>query len=220
MPRAPLFRVLQRSYRLAREAVTTGRSLPDVLERHEERQALNLTRRGFLGGTAAATALTSPLLRPWRGGRRLPLAAARPPRGDAKVVIIGAASPGSPRLPPPPAGVRCASSKRRSGWGRMFSLRDFFPDGQVAELGGELVDTNHVHIQDPRRRAEHPLDDFVLDDPKLSHDVWAFDGRRYSEADVVDAFVPLSARIVRDLARFESDAVSYQEPAGRRRWTP
>jgi monoamine oxidase len=41
--------------------------------------------------------------------------------------------------------VRIADAQTRIG-GRMPSLRDFFPDGQVAELGGELIDSNHVRI--------------------------------------------------------------------------
>jgi monoamine oxidase len=209
--------MLQRSYRLAREAATSGRPLSEIRERAEERrETYLLTRRGFLGGTAAATALTLAGCSPLARRPAPPLATAQPPRGEAKVVIVGAGIAGLTagyRLRQVGVPVRILEAQERVG-GRMFSLRGFFPDGQVAELGGELVDTNHVHIQDLAAELGIPLDDFVLDDPALSRDVWAFGGRRYSEADVVEAFVPVSARIVRELARLESDAVSYQEPAG------
>jgi monoamine oxidase len=96
----------------------------------------------------------------------------------------------------------------------MCSLGGFFPDGQVAELGGELIDTGHLHLQDLAAELRIPLDDFVFDDPALARDVFFFGGQRHTEADVAAAFVPLSARIVRALDSLESTSVAYRNPAG------
>jgi monoamine oxidase len=215
--------VLQRSYALARTALATGRPLAEVTARTahdtERREARRLTRRGFLGGMAAAAgslalagssplgAAPPPAVRPIRPGRQI---------RDPRVVIVGAGIAGLTagyRLQQAGVKVRILEAQERVG-GRMFSLRDFFPGGQVAELGGELIDTPHVHVQDLAAELRIPLDDFVFDDPGLADTVWFFGGHRYSEADVAEAFVPISARILRDLARLESGSVSYREPAG------
>jgi hypothetical protein len=42
--------------------------------------------------------------------------------------------------------VRVMEGQSRTG-GRMYSLRNHFADGQVCELGGELIDTGHTHIR-------------------------------------------------------------------------
>jgi len=210
LSRNPLFRALRRSYRLARTAAVTGRPVSELQDR---REAHEITRRSFLGGAAAATglALTGCASNDFK--RR---AAAGPVDQNVEVVIVGAGIAGLTagyRLQQAGVRVRILEAQERVG-GRMFSLRNFFPDGQVAELGGELVDTGHIHIQDLAAELGIPFDDFVLDDPAMSRDFWWFGGRRYSEAEVIEAFVPVSARVVRELAQLDSDSVSYREPAG------
>ena len=217
MPRSPLFGALQRSFRLARAAAVSGRSLDELQEVREqwkgERETHLLTRRSVLGGGAAAAglALAGCAVRPLR-----PLAGSPPSGPGGEVVVVGAGIAGltaAYRLHQAGVRVRVLEAQERVG-GRMFSLRGFFPDGQVAELGGELIDTGHVHIQDLAGELGIPLDDFVLDDPALSRDLWFFAGRRISEAEVTAAFVPVSARIVRELARLDGGSVSYRQPAG------
>ena len=133
MPRTPLFRVLQRSFRLARLSAETGRPPDEIVD--EVRADAGLTRRQLLGGTAAAAGLALVGCRPF---------APPPPRaavrgGGRRVVIIGAGISGLTagyRLSQQEGiSVRILEGQDRVG-GRMFSQRGFFPDGQVAELGG------------------------------------------------------------------------------------
>src|SRR5205085_11807967 len=92
-----------------------------------------LSRRTFLGGVAAASAFAV---------SRKAIAAPKPPALDVGIVGAGL------------AGLQCAYQLKQLGLvasvyeassrvgGRQFSLRGVFP-GQVAERGGELIDTGH-----------------------------------------------------------------------------
>jgi monoamine oxidase len=206
VPRTTLFRRLQRSLRLARVSVETGLPVDAVLEQ----ASAGLTRRQLLGGTAAAAGLALAGCRPFAAPART-----APAVGNRRVVIVGGGIAGltaAYRLNQRGIPVTVLEAQDRAG-GRMYSQRGFFPDGQVAELGGELIDTPHVHIRKLAQELEIPLDDFVLDDPGLDRDVWFFAGRRLEERDIVAAFVPVSQRMVWDLSTLDGD-VSYREPNG------
>jgi monoamine oxidase len=206
LPKTPLFRVVQRSFRLARFSRRSGLPPGEVVER--SREAV-LTRRQFLGGSAAAAGLALAGCRPFAPAQRTG-------RSDREVLVVGAGIAGlttAYRLRQAGVPVRVLEAQDRVG-GRMYSLRGFFPEGQVAELGGELIDTNHVHIRRLARELEIPLDDFVLDGPDLARDVWFFGGRRVTESELVEAFVPVSDRVVEDLASLGGDWVSHREPNG------
>ena len=218
MPRTPLFRVLQRSFRLARLSAETGRPPDEIVDEVREareardvRDNAGLTRRQLLGGTAAAAGLALVGCRPFAPPPRTAV------RGNGRrVVIIGAGISGLTagyRLSQQGVSVRILEGQDRVG-GRMFSQRGFFPDGQVAELGGELIDTGHVHMRKLAAELEIPLDDFVLDDPDLDRDVFFFEGRRIAEHEVVRAFLPVSRRVVWDRSTLTGSWVSHAEPNG------
>lgn len=212
MPRTPLFRMLRRSYRLARHSVTTGKPVDEVVG--EWREAAGLSRRQLLGGTTAAVGLALAGCRPFASPVRGVAGAGGP--ASVRVVIVGAGIAGLTagyRLHQQGVSVRILEGQERIG-GRMFSLRGFFPEGQVAELGGELIDTGHVHIRRLAEELSIPLDDFVFDDPALDRDVFFFDGRRVAEHEVVEAFVPVSKRMLWDLSTLTGGYVSHQEPNG------
>ncbi|HKI01708.1 MAG TPA: FAD-dependent oxidoreductase [Thermoanaerobaculia bacterium] len=208
MSRTPLFRTLRRSFRLAQRSVATGTPPDAVVE--EWREAAKLSRRQFIGGTAAAAGLAMVGCRPFA-----PRVAGSGGSSGERIVIVGAGISGLTagyRLHQQGADVRILEGQERVG-GRMYSQRGFFP-GQVAELGGELIDTGHVHMRQLAEELEIPLDDFALDGVGLDRDVLFFDGRRIQEHEVVEAFVPLSRRMVWDLATLSGDGVSFREPNG------
>src|SRR6188472_1885202 len=106
----------------------------------ERRETSALGRRELLG----LSALTA-------GAALLPACGEdepTPPADDATVpvVVVGAGLAGvhaAYRLKQARVGVAVYEASSRVG-GRTFTLRGAFPDGQIAEMGGELIDTNHA----------------------------------------------------------------------------
>lgn len=209
MARTPLLRDLLRALQLARVAQAHHQSPREVVQRAAE--ARTLSRRRLLQGTGALAAVTvldacATTPRPKRA------------EDDDAVIIIGAGIAGLTagwRLRQAGIPVRLYEAQARVG-GRMYSLRDHFADGQVAELGGELIDTDHVHLQRLAGELGLVLDDFRLDAPNLTQDIWFFRGERRSEEAVVEAFLPVAERIsasLQTLADPEGD-ISYRTPNG------
>jgi monoamine oxidase len=189
--------------------VATGKPVDEIAG--EWRETAGISRRQLLGGTAAAAGLALAGCRPFTAAPRTAVG------GDGRrVVIVGAGIAGLTagyRLHQQGIPVRILEAQERTG-GRMFSLRGYFPEAQVAELGGELIDTGHVHIRKLADELAIPLDDFVFDDPARDRDVFFFDGRRIAEHEVARAFVPVSKRMLWDLSALGGDWVSYEEPNG------
>jgi monoamine oxidase len=183
MARTPLFALLQRAARIARSASHTAMPLDEFYDRGRALR-VDATRRRLLQGAAASVALTAcaPATRMASG------------REDA-VAIVGAGIAGLTaawQLRKAGVPVRVFEAQSRVG-GRMLSLRDHFPDGQVIELGGELIDTDHVRIRALAAELGLVLDDLLAGDTDA--DTWWFDGRRIGEREIVEAFVPVALRI-------------------------
>ena len=194
MPRTPLFALLRRAAALARHSRHHAEPLDELVERAQELRQ-DASRRRFLRQAGA-------------GSAALALAACAPrvvqaPKAEGdEVVVVGAGIAGLTaawRLRQAGVPVRIFEASSRVG-GRMFSLRNHFPDGQVIELGGELIDTDHVRIRALAEELSIPLDDLLTDDPTLGPELWFANGREYREAEIVAAFVPIAAAIERDLA--------------------
>jgi len=147
--RAPIDRAL-REYARVRRQLGPGRAISFDEAVHV---AQRLSRRDFLrlGGLAGAGAVLAACD---RGGSPGPEASPRPSnpraggRGLPRVVIVGAGLAGMTaayRLHQ--AGIRPSvfEARDRVG-GRCWSARDW-DGGQVAEHGGEFVDTRHVHMR-------------------------------------------------------------------------
>jgi monoamine oxidase len=224
MSRTPLFRLLQRSYRAATYSIAHAEPIDEILERRDASRVERLTNRGehamsrrqFVAGSAAVAAVAAlDACAPPRT-----TTAATPRRGDGSppVIIIGAGIAGLTagyRLRQAGVPIRIIEAQNRTG-GRMYSLRNFFADGQVCELGGELIDTNHERIQALAQELGIVLDDLSKDDAALARDVFYFDGALRSERDVVEGFVPVARRITTDLKPLGDDPdVGYRDtPAG------
>jgi len=209
MGRTPLFRLLRRAARIARSSLHAPMPLDEFYARGREAAAsvqpvsgVTLDRRRFLQSAGAGLVLA--------GCATLPKPVA--PAGD-EVVVVGAGIAGLTaawRLRQAGMRVRVYEAQTRVG-GRMFSLRNHFADGQVVELGGELIDTDHVRIRALAAEMGLALDDLLDGDD--DRDAWWFDGRAVTEHEIVAAFVPVAAAIERDLALLGDDALTYHGAA-------
>lgn len=110
------------------------------------------------------------------------------------------------------AGVRVTvyESSMRAG-GRMYTQRGL-PGGQLVELGGELVDSNHLVVPALCEAFGLTLDDLVEDTAKLRQDIFYFDDRVLTDEEIVTAFTPVAAKMQLAIAASEGeDAASAAE---------
>ncbi len=190
--------------RLARVSQRDGWSVDRALEQYEL-SAPRRSRRAFLQQTAASLAgLAATSCTPTR----------LPGRAGPSVAIVGAGLAGlvcAYRLQRAGVNVRVFEAQTRTG-GRILSLRNHFAAGQIAELGGELIDSGHERLRSLVAELGFALDDYTLDAPELARSVWHFGGRARTEREVVAAFTPLSAAIERDRALLGDGAVDRRSP--------
>ena len=201
MGRTPLFRLLQRAAAIARASRHVRMPL-DEFQDVVRAQRIDRRRRRLLQGAGASALLA--------GCQSIP-APMRAGKGE-EVAIVGAGIAGLTaawRLRQQGVRVRVYEAQNRIG-GRMLSLRNHFADGQVIELGGELIDTGHTHIRKLAGELGLTLDDLL--DGDGDHDTWFFDGRMIGEAEIVRAFVPVAAAIERDLAAAGEHDDTHQNP--------
>jgi monoamine oxidase len=104
------------------------------------------------------------------------------------------------------AGVRATlfEAAPRVG-GRCWTERRAFAEGQIAERGGELIDTSHEAIIDLTATFGLPLDDLLAAEPRGSEARWIFDNAPYPLA-------AATADLQRLLPRLDADARAL-EPA-------
>jgi len=186
MGRSDAFHRLRRAIRLALQSDRAAVTPPD----HHD-------RRRFLGGIAAgiATTVLAPLATPI-------LRARAAPRASGSVAIVGAGL----------AGLACAEALATGGiaatlfegstrvGGRCFSLSGLFP-GQVAERGGEFIDTGHGAMRRYANAFGLPLEDVSKSPGEV---LYFINGQRHGEQEVVDefrAFVPAMHADLRRLGR-------------------
>ena len=200
MGRTPLFSLLQRAARIARGSTQVAQPLDEFYARGRELRVDGMRRR-LLQGAGAGLVLA--------GCAPLP----RAMTGNEDIVIVGAGIAGLTaawRLRQAGVSARVFEAQNRIG-GRMLSLRDHFPDAQVIELGGELIDSNHVRIRALAAELDLPLDDLLQGE--TAGDTWYFDGRSIGEREIVTAFVPVAQAIERDLSTLGDGAMTYSDPA-------
>ena len=148
------------------------------------------TRRQVLGGALGTVALLPLLPLTQACGDNV----ATPP---LHIAIIGGGI----------AGLTCAYQLKQAGveatvyeaagrvGGRMMSARGMANDGQVIELGGELIDTDHLVVQTLAATFNLTLDDLPAVTAGLKQDVFFFDNRELSEAELVAAFTPVAVKM-------------------------
>lgn len=114
------------------------------------------------------------------------------------------------------AGLACADTLKARGirasiydantrtGGRCWSLRGFFP-GQVAERGGELIDTLHTTILGYAKRFGLTLEDVRKESGEV---FYYFCGQRYTEAAIVDEFREFVSVMRTDLHRLSREVTA------------
>lgn len=198
MSRTALFHRFMRAVKIGnycdRRALSTWEGMEGLADAH----AQDVTRRRFLAEVAkfaaagaAATAL-DPLSR----------ALAAPPRRQISVGIVGAGL----------AGLACANELKRNGitaklfdaanrvGGRCWSLRNFFP-GQVAERGGEFIDTPHKTMLGYAKEFGLSVEDV---DKQPGEVFYYFAGQRFPESAVVDEYRALVPAMRADLRKLSA----------------
>ena len=186
----------------------TGTSTAEGFERNE---VVRWDRRRFLKTAVAAAAGTTvtPIFRTPAKGPNAP-----------SVVIIGAGTAGlvcAYRLQQQGIAARVIEASTRAG-GRMFSLRNFFPDNQMTELGGEYIDSDHKTMRGLVKELGLTLNDLAArDEPEGAH-AFYFDNRLLPvDGSFVDLFRPVAKGITDDLKKMKVDGeTSYGSPQAKR----
>lgn len=173
MARTPLARGLQDAVAAVAEASARRISVEQVLD---ERRT---TRSRFVRDAGvAAIGLTA-------FGR---LAAPARAAGAPKIAIVGAGL----------AGLSAAHALRGAGYmadiyeasdrigGRCWTLRGAFPDGQIVEHGGELIDQSHGAIRNLAQSLGLKLDNLLQAEQNGTELSGYFDGTPYSYAEMTD----------------------------------
>ncbi|MEN3371023.1 MAG: monoamine oxidase [Verrucomicrobiota bacterium] len=210
MARTPLFTDIQRALRIASWLERTRTGTSEGFERMEE---MRWSRRRFLrtAATVTAGAALAPIFKETARGAQA-----------SKVVIIGAGIAGlicAYRLQQRGIGARVIEASTRAG-GRMFSLRNFFPDDQVTELGGEYIDSCHKTMRSLAKELGLTLND-LSDEKTTGGHTYFFNNRLVPmDADFVEMFRPIGKAIADDLKRMKvrkdgESEISYAGPQGR-----
>ncbi|MEZ4367663.1 MAG: FAD-dependent oxidoreductase [Kofleriaceae bacterium] len=176
MARTPLFAALRRALRRAHAANLTDGAPPPAPS-----SADGPSRRWILGAAAI-----TPIAIACRPAMR---ASAQP-----TVAIVGGGVAGllcAHRLAQGGVTATLYEASGRTG-GRMFTARGKLAEGQLCELGAELIDTEHVTMHALAAELGLALDDRQDDAAGLEAETYYFDGKTHEIAEVVAAFRPLA----------------------------
>jgi len=187
MPHSPLKRILMSVMDVARLRNQHGISNQEALAmRRERRRLLKLSAAG-----SAAMLASGPLM----AARRM-----FEGPGERRVVVVGAGL----------GGLACAYELRKAGicatvyeasdrlGGRCWSNTTAFP-GQVAENGGELIDTGHMELRRLAAELGLEMDDLnAYDEAQGGELTFWIDGARYTWDEQVEDFAAFAAQIDAD----------------------
>jgi len=190
--RTERFSQVLRAWRLAARAERLKISTSEAIERRDAERARTISRREFLGVAGATLAAASPAI--------AAVKAASAPR----IAIVGGGL----------AGLACADRLQAKGYsaivydaasrlgGRCFTNRTLVP-GMACENGGELIDTGHKTMLGYANEFGLRLESYIR---KAGEETFWFQGRRWSEEEVVDHFREVVANMQPDLHAISGSA--------------
>lgn len=214
--RTPLFRAVARALRKARFLAThpelggLKNELPEIGTGFRRGDAV--ARRDFLK-TAAKLGIALPIAGS-AIGRGVAYAAPRAmSRSADPIAILGAGAAGltaAYRLTQ--AGIPCEifESSGRVG-GRIWTLPNFNKEGQFCELGAELVDTNHEDLI--ALAGELGVGIQELKDGDAGVELYHFDGKIFTEKDLLPKFEGLAKAIAEDQEKLYDAEENYTDHA-------
>jgi monoamine oxidase len=160
------------------------------------------TRREILKGSLAAAALAA-------CGDNAPA----PPGPGPTVAIIGGGVAGlhaAWQLKQHGVIATVYEASMRTG-GRMYTASGKFPNGQVCELGGELIDTAHTTLMSLAATFGLQLDDLHGEEQALglASDTFLFGGTYLTESDLVAWFTPVAQKMSAAVTAGAADATEF-----------
>jgi monoamine oxidase len=222
MSRTSLFDSLRRSLQLARTARATGIPIDEVIERAAEARRIRQSRRDFLRVAAGGAAMLAavPILSACGDDDDGNGADGGPDGGggdggggDARVAVIGGGLAGlhcAYRLQQAGVDVKVFEASSRTG-GRTFTARGMLPDKQqIAELGGEFIDSGHATMLALADEFKFQLDDLIEGKGVIVGDTYYFDGDFRSEKEVIAEFEPLAPTMAAALTLGEKDDAEFE----------
>ncbi len=152
------------------------------------------SRREVLQGAAAAMAAGTA----WSA---LGCGSSPPPERDEPIVVVGGGL----------AGLVCAHRLKQAGHraavheasdrlgGRVWTIRGVFADGQIAEHGGELIDSDHVLMRRLVAELGLTLDNVIAAEKPGAGDVFHFNGVHYPVTQAVADFQAVYPKLKADI---------------------
>jgi len=132
--------------------------------------------------------------------------------GIARVAVIGGGMAGlhcAYRLSEAGVDVTVYESSDRTG-GRMFTARKMFADDQVAELGGEFIDSVHLTLLDLATELDIELDDReAFFDETTARDTWFIDGVAVPDETVIEQFSLVAGTMAEQVELADTDDEAY-----------
>ena len=167
-----------------------------------ERGEPMIDRRRMLQGAAGLAATTAIGARP-----AVALAS-----GTPRIAVVGAGL----------AGLTAAYRLKQAGYspvvfegntrlgGRCYTVRDVFANGQLAEHGGEFIDTDHTEIRSLAGELGLQLDDVLKAQPPGTTELYRFNDQRYTLADATVDFQAVYPVLQRQNTAL-GDAINYKQ---------